>query len=339
MNVRSMFRAALGVVLVSAAATGCIPGPTLVLTTTTTDDGVDANPGDGVCEVTGGVGDCSLRAAVQEANAGDGARVVLTAGATYVLDVPDGDGDADLDVTSRVVLAVSSPGGVAAIRRTDDAALALDVGATGSVSAERVSPASARVAGSLALTGADLYREGAAVEVLPGGGAVLANTRVVAAGGPVVRNGGALVLLHAEIRGLAGSAAIETTAGATTALGSTLVLNSTFFGTGTFVALESTPHCVGPVSSLGHNYAGSTDCGLVSVGDVPPTSFSPLGTWPGTLVNTTIPANAPTIDRIPIGTLGCGSTLTHDVLGAPRPVDGDGDGTSACDIGAIERSP
>jgi hypothetical protein len=41
--------------------------------------GLDANPGDGVCEVTVGVGDCTLGAAIDEANALAGEQVVMLA--------------------------------------------------------------------------------------------------------------------------------------------------------------------------------------------------------------------------------------------------------------------
>ncbi|NIP44241.1 MAG: hypothetical protein GWN61_22685, partial [candidate division Zixibacteria bacterium] len=40
------------------------------------------------------------------------------------------------------------------------------------------------------------------------------------------------------------------------------------------------------------------------------------------------------LDAIPEGTNGCGDLYTEDQRGIPRPFDGDGDGTPACDIGA-----
>src|SRR5690606_27472863 len=68
--------------------TACEPSPVLELTVNITDDLVDVAPGDGVCEATAGVGDCSLRAAVMEANATpatSAVRVVRAANAQYVL--------------------------------------------------------------------------------------------------------------------------------------------------------------------------------------------------------------------------------------------------------------
>jgi CSLREA domain-containing protein len=74
--------------------------PPIVFVVTTTDDGVDADPGDGICATTGG--DCTLRAAVQEANAASGpVRIELSAGHVYLLSIPglreDGSATGDLD--------------------------------------------------------------------------------------------------------------------------------------------------------------------------------------------------------------------------------------------------
>lgn len=82
--------AALGVAaLAMAGLAACDPLPVLELTVTaTTDDLVDVAPGDGVCEATPGAGDCTLRAAVMEANAtppGTDVRVVLAPGSVHTL--------------------------------------------------------------------------------------------------------------------------------------------------------------------------------------------------------------------------------------------------------------
>jgi CSLREA domain-containing protein len=59
--------------------------PVKTLTVTSTTDAADSNPGDGVCAAAGSA--CTLRAAVQEANAtaGGPVRIVLQSGATYPL--------------------------------------------------------------------------------------------------------------------------------------------------------------------------------------------------------------------------------------------------------------
>ncbi len=74
---------------------------------TTTNDTVDANPGDGDCDDSSG--ECSLRAAIQEANATPGDDDIrLTNGATYSLEIvsagDDGPASGDLDVTSTITI-------------------------------------------------------------------------------------------------------------------------------------------------------------------------------------------------------------------------------------------
>lgn len=72
----------------------------------TAADSVDADPGDGACADS--AGRCSLRAAVQEANASGDSRIDLQRGETYVLTVGGTGEDAaatgDLDVTSGISL-------------------------------------------------------------------------------------------------------------------------------------------------------------------------------------------------------------------------------------------
>lgn len=69
-------------------------------------DGVDDAPGDSECKTAGG--DCTLRAAVQEANALAGMDTILLGEATHSLTLAGADEDAaatgDLDVTSAIVL-------------------------------------------------------------------------------------------------------------------------------------------------------------------------------------------------------------------------------------------
>lgn len=84
--------------LAAPVLVGC--DPAVVLAVDTTADAVDADPGDGACAVDGG--GCSLRAAVQEANALGGDVVVdLAAGETYRLTLAgrneDGGATGDLD--------------------------------------------------------------------------------------------------------------------------------------------------------------------------------------------------------------------------------------------------
>lgn len=61
----------LGAVVAAGLMVGCRP-VSAELTVNRADDGADAVPGDAVCEVTPASGDCSLRAAIEEANASPG---------------------------------------------------------------------------------------------------------------------------------------------------------------------------------------------------------------------------------------------------------------------------
>lgn len=82
-----------------------VPGHAVTFTVNTTADTQDAVPGDGICADSGGA--CSLRAAVQEANALAGPDTIVLGAATYVLTGAAGDDVAlsgDLDITGDLIL-------------------------------------------------------------------------------------------------------------------------------------------------------------------------------------------------------------------------------------------
>ncbi|TMB18127.1 MAG: CSLREA domain-containing protein [Deltaproteobacteria bacterium] len=83
--------------LLAATITGA---QAATFTVDTTTDGVDAVPGDGVCATAAGA--CSLRAAVQEANALEGPDTIDLPAGTYVLTLAgpaeDESASGDLDV-------------------------------------------------------------------------------------------------------------------------------------------------------------------------------------------------------------------------------------------------
>src|SRR5437773_11161979 len=83
-----------------------MPGHAVTFVVNTTADTADAVPGDGICADSGGA--CSLRAAVQEANALAGPDTTIQLGAaTYVLSGAAGDDLAvsgDLDITGDLTL-------------------------------------------------------------------------------------------------------------------------------------------------------------------------------------------------------------------------------------------
>jgi CSLREA domain-containing protein len=97
----------LGVVLGTAAASN---GATFVVDSTS--DAVDATPGDGTCATAGG--ECTLRAAIMEANALAGADTVVLSTATYTLTVggagEDGSITGDLDISDDLTLSGAGRG-------------------------------------------------------------------------------------------------------------------------------------------------------------------------------------------------------------------------------------
>lgn len=103
--------AGLGLLAASSAAGACTPAPSFTVTSTV--DAVDVTPGDGVCEATTGAGDCTLRAAVMEANlAGTDASIHLPPGGLFTLAIPRAhngqsyveDSSGDLDITGSITL-------------------------------------------------------------------------------------------------------------------------------------------------------------------------------------------------------------------------------------------
>src|ERR671917_1870746 len=66
-----------------AAADAAFP-----ITVNNTRDEVDTNPGNGECRTFSGAGQCSLRAAIQEANASLGADTIYIEPGVYELEIP-----------------------------------------------------------------------------------------------------------------------------------------------------------------------------------------------------------------------------------------------------------
>ncbi|MCP4422222.1 MAG: CSLREA domain-containing protein, partial [Chloroflexi bacterium] len=81
-------------------------------TVNTTSDTVDVNPGDGTCADSGGL--CSLRAAIQEANAFPGDDLITLSAATYTLSIggtgEDAGATGDLDIDSADTLTLIGAG-------------------------------------------------------------------------------------------------------------------------------------------------------------------------------------------------------------------------------------
>lgn len=85
-------------------------------------------------------------------------------------------------------------------------------------------------------------------------------------------------------------------------------------------------------TTIGGSYNLSDDntCGF-GLGDNIPVMLGPLANNGGPTLTHALLPGSPAIDAIPLGTSGCGTTITTDQRGFPRPIDG------RCDIGAYER--
>ena len=97
------------------------------------------------------------------------------------------------------------------------------------------------------------------------------------------------------------------------------------------LANNSSGNCSGTITSQGHNLDNGSTCGLSNTGDLSNTDplLGPLEGGTHALL-----PGSPAIDAG--DSVGCPAT---DQRGISRPQDGNGDGSSACDIGAFERLP
>jgi len=91
---------------VGAALSFQFPAQAKRFNVNSTQDAVDANPGDGICATA--TGECTLRAAIQEANALPGADEIVVPGAVYTITIPGANEDCaasgDLDITDDITI-------------------------------------------------------------------------------------------------------------------------------------------------------------------------------------------------------------------------------------------
>ncbi|MBX3312802.1 MAG: hypothetical protein KF906_00655 [Actinobacteria bacterium] len=290
----------------------------------------DANPGDGVCEITVGAGDCSLRAAIDEANASSDptnpTRIEVEPGTPGL---PPAGLFAGIEVTGamRIVYLGPQPPDILTegvvfggpVHIAPGAQLAIEGMTIRALDNQSTSSPGFLVDGSLLLVRSTVRSETSfpLVHVDAGGQAVVANSYVAGFSAEAVQNEGLVVLDHVTAISYLAPSILSTAPGARSILRSTAILAP---GVGR-VPPGLAPACAGePVESLGYNAAWDGTCqGLTSIGDVPD-----------------LPGQVPPVDTIPLGTAGCGAPGDVDRLGTPRPVDSDGDGVAACDIGADE---
>lgn len=324
--------ASVGPVLVPVAAAAA--EPTVFLTVNNVGDRSDAAAGDGTCEVSVGVGDCTLRAAIDEANATAvgpvgidfdfagaawitvGSTLEVTAsveinGANQVVTVSGGCGGDCSGPATQIFRFTSTVDPFAVANLTLHQGLG---GATGGGAIEATSPAPGSILANVTFNENESAASGGAVAI-HGGTLTIQNATFYAnhsggAGNDIHNTGDTTVLFSTFLgAGLGGTSAIDSPG--------SLMLGSSIVG-------SDAPGCVG------------VDAGLANLdrdGTCP--GATPLGTFSGLLAN-----HGGSVDTQPIGYASraidrgdasqCAAIGLVDARGVTRPVH------DACDIGAYE---
>lgn len=316
---------ALGLALVLTSCQSKVPR-TLVANTTV--DGNDTAPGDGVCEITQGLGNCSLRAAITEANAQPlWITTVDLPSATYALTLAgdeDSNGTGDLDV---------KPGsGTMTIAARAGGASIVAAGVEGGIDL---------ISGSLTVTGLGVrHAEGAGIRTRGSTTLSIRQSSSTENGGDglVVAAGSTVGIENSTLSSNQGSGISN--AGTVTATFGTITENgaggvggggSTTSKAGIIARQGSGADCSSTVTSLGFNLDSDGSCQLSANGDRSNTDpmLGPPIPSPNVVAHKPRPGS-PAIDRV--STIDCSSLGTVDQTGASRPFG------SACDRGAIEAS-
>lgn len=345
------------------AGVGPEPAAAVGFAVNTTVDAVDAVPGDGACATA--AANCSLRAAIQEANSLSGADSISVPLGDYALSVADGDGSVDLDVVTSITLNGEGAGSTV----IDALALdrAFDIAQPGFVSISNVKITNGDATnsvlgngGGVRNTGGQLLLSNVALEnnaapaggggVFNGGGTVtVADSTINAnasanAGGGVASDGGSVNLTNVTISGNTAfdGAAVAITGGSLSASNATISGNTSSFGTvrseggsitlsDTIIGPNSATNCVigtgGAYFSSGHNLSNDSTCSLTAAGDLPNTDplIEPLADNGGPTLTHALQPLSPAIDAG--NDVFCSDT---DQRGVERPQG------VHCDIGAFE---
>lgn len=301
-----MATAALAVAGVSACQP---PPPRAHFVVASNMDGADADPGDGVCASTDPAGTCTLRAAVEEANALGAGDVTVQAG-DYSIGTIEVTGDVAIEGPTDAILTLRGSITVAegARLRVDRVRGGVTAGFTLDVS------------GTLHLTRSSIIEIGTPLTIRPGASAVVQESMLTGgfSGGQGIRNHGTLLVDASVLLTLISGPADGGLLGEP---GSTAQLRRTYL-----------TRCVGVVpTSLGYNHVQNGSCGVAAIGDGGGAPYSGSDFGPPS-------STSELVDAIPLGTAGCTPEAT-DIDGNPRGVDGNGDGIAGCDIGPFEVQP
>ncbi|MEO6629321.1 MAG: hypothetical protein ABIP03_12225 [Aquihabitans sp.] len=318
-RVRTKLRASsllAATVMLVGVATACQPPPPVpVLTVTVPVAGGDTNPGDGICEATLSGTQCTLQAAIQEANALGRANIVM----------PGGDYAAiDGHITGTVAMSIA-PSYSGDMVYLDGVDLTIDEAATlvmTNISIGDKGPEASQhfeVHGNLM---ADRFHAGSyspsLFTVSSTGRMLLQNADLITTQAAVV-NDGWVELRYSSIWSYAPG--VITGAGGVTRMGGVALMTHELHPDAT--------NCGGTApTSLGYNFATDMTCGLGQTGDVQGLSWATVFNYN---------SGAARVDKIPLNAIGCGTSTVVDMYGWTRPADGNADGIAACDIGPYEQ--
>ena len=341
-------------------------------------DAVDMTPADNMCLTAGGK--CTLRAAVQQANALAGHDTIMLPAGTYTLTISglceDGAATGDLDITDDLTITgagaattIIDGGGIdrvfdvwaplsvsgVTIRNGNPGTMLCPSGqqplgggiySAAGMSTTSVTLTNVIVTGNTATHGGGIDNELGSTLVMTGV-TVSGNMASVAGGGVVneARAPGA-TLTNVTISGnTAGTGGGLTNDGDLT-LSFVTISGNSLDGSGdhtirnTILANSSSgANCSGGGTLLAedHNLDSGSTCGFTDPTDLIDTNpdLGPLQDNGGPTFTHAPAAGSPAIDA---GSGDCPPPAT-DQRGVARPVDGNGDGSASCDIGAFEFQP
>ena len=320
--------------------------PQVPLVVNSTADAVDASPGDGRCESSSG--ECTPRAAIQEANALPGSNTINLSAGTYVLNIDESEentaSSGDLDIIGD--LTIIGEGARTTIIDGGDIDRVFDIIGASTISAVTVqngkgnSGGGIRNRGTLTLTNSTVSGNEASTS---GGGifnsgtlelttSTISGNEASTSGGGIF-NSGTLELTNSTISGNSAldGGGLYNFVGSTTRLRNTIIANNLVVD------------CSGSVISLGNNLDSDATCNLPTEGDLPNTDpfLGPLQDNGGPTFTHALLVGSMAIDTgNPNGCLDATNVLlTIDQRGFARPVDGNGDREVFCDIGAYEATP
>ncbi len=348
-----------------------LPAWSATFTVNSTADTADDDTADGIC--VDASGNCTLRAAIQQANAFARLDTIVLGANTYTLSLTGTDDDAalgDLDITQDVT--ISGAGAITTIIDGGDIDRIFHVAPSGGVTV-MISDLTIRNGNSSGLAGGGI-RNGGTLDLQDialssnvsanDGGAILnlvtltitnstINGNTASGNGGGIFNSGNLTLRNSTVTSNTATdegGGIFNTTGATATINNTTIShnsaainngggisdNGTITLTNTIVANNTGNNCASTIPSMGNNLDSGNTCGFTGAGDI--TNQDPrldvLANNGGLTLTRALLTGSPAIDAGSIPPALPACEAT-DQRGVTRPFPVGG----ACDIGAFEVTP